>query len=168
MIPSSVTTGAAALKPRTWWLLAGLGATASLGLGWDWYYHPYTGSQVFLTPGSSIVLSDGSFDFTPGTLLFFPTFSFDSGVIPGYASHARVLLAAAVVLFVLAVRGGSRLLARTGLAVAISAPLLVGGLTQGSAIYLGGLACASMALRATGLLDGPEGRRQSKRWHTSR
>jgi hypothetical protein len=82
------------------------------------YYHPNFGSQLFLTPGSSVVLADGTIDFTPGVLMVFPTFAVDSGVLPGYASHARVLLAA-------------------------------------SATFLGGLACATMALLAAGLLAGP-------------
>ncbi|MGI8626650.1 MAG: hypothetical protein ACR2J5_08785 [Geodermatophilaceae bacterium] len=137
--------------PRTWWLLAGLAGVASLGLGWDWYYHPYPGTELFLIPGSSVLLSDGTIQYTPSTFLFFPSIDYGSGVLPGYASHARLVLPVAAVLMVAAVRRGSRSLARTGLAVALIAPVLAGGLTQGSAIFLGGLACATMALRATGL-----------------
>lgn len=153
MTPHSDRATAHALAPRTWWLLAGLAAVASLGLGWDWYYHPYLGTQLFLTPGSSVVLADGTINYTPGMFMIIPSFSYDSGVIPGYASDARVLLAAAALLFVLAVRRGSRPLARAGLTLGVVAPVLSGGLTQGSAIFLGGLACATMALRATGLLQ---------------
>lgn len=149
---TTVVDAARGISPGTWWIFAGLAAVVSLGLGWDWYYHPYYGSQLFLTPGSSVVLADGTIQFIPGSLLFFPSFDYTSGVIPGYASHARVLLPVAGLLFLVAMRQRSRSLARTGLTVAACAPLLAGGLTQGSAIFLIGLGCAAMALQAMGVM----------------
>lgn len=144
---------------RTWWLLAGSAAALSLGLGWDWYYYPVYGTNVVLTPGTSVLLADGTIEFTPGSLLFLPDLGVASGVIPGYASHARVLVAVAVLLFGSAVRRGSRSRGRLGLTVAALAPLLAGRLTQGSAIFLVGLGCAALALQANGLLELPRRRR---------
>ena len=60
MTHASMPARTPGLAPRTWWLLAGLAAATSLGLGWDSYYHPYFGNQPFLTPGSSVVLADGT------------------------------------------------------------------------------------------------------------
>lgn len=155
---SSVVDAAGKVTARTWWILAGFAAAVSLGLGWDWYYHPYYGTQILFAPGSSVLLADGTVSYTPGSLLLFPSFDYASGAIPGYASHARVLLPIAVLMFLQARRHGSPRLARFGLAVAGLAPLLAGGLTQGSAIFLIGLGCAAMALRGNRLLELPRSR----------
>lgn len=158
MTATSVTGLARRFPPRSLWLLACLAAAVSLGMGWDSYIDTYTGTEVYLTPGSNVILADGTYEYTPGMLLVFPTFDYESGFIPGYASHLRVLLPGAAWMLVIAVRRRSRSLARMGLAVAALAPLLAGGFTQGAAVFLIGLGCAALALQAHGLIELPRRR----------
>lgn len=128
----------------------------SLGLPW---------SSAGVTPGTylpgyfqpsycSTNYVDGTLDctysyFTPG--MYFPGLTV--GGAPGYATSARVLIAAAFVLVLMARSRGSRQLARVAVVTAAAAVVLVGSeLRSGPLVLLASIGCLLMAARRSAAL----------------